>query len=125
MKELLCCNQSTGKVLPLLPLRYQHSASLLGFRWINGRWRNRTPTTSLPYHGFQDRLPSIQRHLPSSITEAGGVEPLQFLTALLCSRQVAVLSAAASIQGCLRRLELPNFLFHKQAPRPLWLQTPE
>ena len=29
-------------------------------------------------------------------TEAGGVEPLQLLTALLCSRQVAVLSAAAS-----------------------------
>ena len=27
-------NQSTGEVLPLLPLRYQHSASLLGFRWV-------------------------------------------------------------------------------------------
>lgn len=27
-------SQSTEEVLPLLPLRYQHSASLLGFRWI-------------------------------------------------------------------------------------------
>ncbi len=27
-------DESTGKVLPLLPLRYQHSASLFGFRWI-------------------------------------------------------------------------------------------
>ena len=25
----------------------------------NGSWRNRTPTTSKSYHGFQDRLPSI------------------------------------------------------------------
>jgi len=32
--ERSICEQSTGKVLPLLPLRYQHSASLLGFRWI-------------------------------------------------------------------------------------------
>ena len=26
--------ESTGEVLPLLPLRYQHSASLFGFRWV-------------------------------------------------------------------------------------------
>jgi hypothetical protein len=49
-------NQSTRKVLPLLPLCYQHSASLLGFWWLKGRWRTRTPTTSLPYHSFQDCL---------------------------------------------------------------------
>lgn len=55
--------------------------------------------------GFQDQLPSIQRHLPYLITETGGVEPLQLLTALLFSRQVAVLSAAASIQGYLTGVE--------------------
>ena len=37
--------------------------------------------------------------------EAEGVEPLQLLTALLVSRQVAVLSAAASIQGYLTGIE--------------------
>lgn|GEM_PF-4550312 len=59
----------------------------------------------LPSPGFQDQLPSIQRHLPYLKTETGGVEPLQLLTALLFSRQVAVLSAAASIQGCLTGVE--------------------
>ena len=74
----------------LLPLRYQHSASLLGFWWWGDR-RDSNPlilvsqTSSASaldsaniveegggieplqlklYLGFQDRLPTIQRHLP-------------------------------------------------------------
>ena len=59
----------------------------------------------LPCPAFQEQLPSIQRHLPYLKTETGGVEPLQLSTALLFSRQVAVLTAAVSIQGCLAGLE--------------------
>ncbi len=56
--------KSTWEILPLLFLCYQHSASLFGFRWKRGRWRNRSLLPvgypySLLYPGFQDQLPSI------------------------------------------------------------------
>jgi hypothetical protein len=55
---------STRQVLPLLQPRYRHSASLFPPLVDKGRWRYRTPTTSLPYSGVQSQLLSLEQHLP-------------------------------------------------------------
>lgn len=57
------------------------------------------------------------------VEEGGGLEPLS-VTLPWFSRPVAIHLAAPSIKGCQTGLEPANYLFHKQAPRPLWLLTP-
>lgn len=40
-----------------------HTAYYINFDLSSGEWRNRTPHLS-GAHGFQDRLPTVQRHSP-------------------------------------------------------------
>lgn len=77
--------KSVWEVLPLLCLRYQHSASLFGLRRL-AEGRRIELLKCYFYADFQNQLLTTSRTF--HLAETGGIEPLQRVAVRLFSRQV-------------------------------------